>query len=212
MIYLYSGTPGSGKSLHSARDILFRLRMKKNVIGNIPINTKIIEETLLYKILKNEKYKRKIGKYIYKDDSELNVDFLIKYAEKYHKKGIEGQTLIVIDEAAVKFNNREWDRPDRKQWIKFLQTHRHYGYNIILVSQSDRFMDKQVRYFIEYDVKHRVANNLGYIGMLISIFGIKLFAQVTYWYGVKEKCYTDFFTYKKIYSKLYDSYEYFNNS
>ena len=43
MIYFYSGTPGSGKSLHCARDIYNKLFIKKeNVIANFPINEKIL--------------------------------------------------------------------------------------------------------------------------------------------------------------------------
>ena len=39
MIYLYSGTPGSGKSLHTARDIRDALRLRKMpVIANFDIN------------------------------------------------------------------------------------------------------------------------------------------------------------------------------
>lgn len=39
MIYLYSGTPGSGKSLHVARVIRNTLLLNKPVLANIPINT-----------------------------------------------------------------------------------------------------------------------------------------------------------------------------
>lgn len=41
MIYLYSGTPGSGKSLHTARVIRNTLMFNKPVIANIPINTSL---------------------------------------------------------------------------------------------------------------------------------------------------------------------------
>ena len=43
MIYFYSGTPGSGKSLHVARDIYNRLNLNKkypSVIANFTINEK----------------------------------------------------------------------------------------------------------------------------------------------------------------------------
>ena len=45
MIYFYSGTPGSGKSLHVARDIMSKLRRKEknNVICNFPINTDLVD-------------------------------------------------------------------------------------------------------------------------------------------------------------------------
>ena len=38
MIYLYSGTPGSGKSLHTARVIYYSLKRGFPVIANFPIN------------------------------------------------------------------------------------------------------------------------------------------------------------------------------
>ena len=50
MIYLYSGTPGSGKSLHMARDIMFKLRRGQNVIANFPINMELVKKGLFKKL------------------------------------------------------------------------------------------------------------------------------------------------------------------
>lgn len=204
MIWLYSGTPGSGKSLHTAKDIMTKLRRGQRVIANFPINIDVVKGTGLLK------HKIKSDNFVYKDNPELTVDFLVKFAKEHHKKGKEAQTLLVIDECSVIFNPREYARKDRMNWIKFMQHHRKMGYNIILISQNDKLIDKQMRSFIEYDVKHRKANNYGAIGMFFSIMQIKLFVAVEYWYGVKEKCSINFFTYKKIYSKLYDSYKMFD--
>lgn len=55
MIYLYSGTPGSGKSLHVARDIYYRLNKSKNprnVIANFMINDKMIKSKKLNSYIK----------------------------------------------------------------------------------------------------------------------------------------------------------------
>ncbi len=38
MIYLFTGTPGSGKSLHTAQVIYYQLRSKKPCIANFDIN------------------------------------------------------------------------------------------------------------------------------------------------------------------------------
>jgi len=262
MIYLYSGTPGSGKSLHSSKDIIFKLRRKQAVISNFDINLEVVKENRKSRNIKLQiqkqkvkiealldkydsylseksitekqlnklerklqrldrkieklyakklKVERKIGNFIYNDNSELTVDFLVEYAKKNHVKGREGQTLVVIDECAVLFNSRSWSDKGRDKWIKFFQMHRHYGYNIILVSQNDRLIDRQIRAFIEYDVKHRKANNLGTIGLLISLLRVQLFAAISYWYGVREKCGSEFFVYRKIYSQLYDSYSQFES-
>ena len=45
MIFLYSGTPGSGKSCHAAREIALRLQRKDSVvIGNFYFNTKAVKK------------------------------------------------------------------------------------------------------------------------------------------------------------------------
>jgi len=196
MIYLYSGTPGSGKSLHVARDILIKLSRNHSVIANFPIN----------------KPKKLKGKFLYYDNSELSPKLFVEFAEKNHKKGIEGQSLIVIDECSVLFNTRDYHDKNRMTWITFLQQHRKYGYNLILISQSDRLIDRQIRAYIEYDVKHRIVNNFGTIGMFFSLLGLKVFACVTYWYGVKERIGVEFFLYRKKYSKIYDSYQIFRKT
>ena len=94
MVILYSGTPGSGKSLDLARQILIKTKYGQNFIGNMQINKKALEEHK--------------GKYIYVDTYELNPFDLIAYADKYHVHGKEGQTILVIDECQQIFNSREW--------------------------------------------------------------------------------------------------------
>lgn len=228
MIYLNSGTPGSGKSLNVARDIMFKLRRGQNVICNFPINLELVKSKpikniilKIAKIFKSEnkvkellkgKFEYKIGKFLYIDNSKLNPTLLVCFAKHNHKKGKEGQTLVVIDECPVIFNPREYQRNDRPNWIKLFQLHRHLGYNVILVAQNDRLIDRQIRSFIEYNCKHRKINNFGAVGMIISLLQLKVFCVVTYWYGVNEKCGIEFFQYNKKYSDLYDSYSAFDRN
>lgn len=198
MIKLYSGTPGSGKSYHAAVDVYDRLRQGKPVISNTTYNMKYIQ-------LKNRE------KFTYIDNSDLTVDFLEKYAFENHKPGREGQTLLIIDECAVMFNSREYSRNDRMRWITFLQQHRKLGFNITLISQSDRMIDRQIRAFIEYDVKHRNAKNFHVFGFFLSLFfGGSLFTCVTYWYGIKERVNMEFLRYRRKIAKFYNTYQIFN--
>lgn len=202
MIYLYAGTPGAGKSLHLARDIINKLTLRKqNVIANFPINESVVNKGLFGHI-------KKIGEFIYVDNSELTVKYLVDYAKKNNVLGKEGQTLLAIDECQVLFNPREFQKKDRLSWINFFTQHRKLGYNIILVSQNDRLIDRQIRGLIEYEIKHRKVNNFK-IGQLIPV---PIFAAITYWYGVREKVGVEFFTYKKKLGKLYDSYKMFDES
>lgn len=192
MIYLYSGTPGSGKSLHVAKDIFYRLNFNKknpNVIANFKININMI--------------KNKRSNFIYKDNSELTVEYLVEYAMKNHKLGIENQTLVVVDECQVKWNAREWqNNKERMEWIKFFTQHRKLGFNFIIISQNDRMIDRQIRSLIEYEIIHRKMNNFK-MGKMLPI---PIFICITKWYGINEKLNVEFITYKKKWSKFYDSY------
>lgn len=197
MIFLYSGTPGSGKSLNSIRDIVFKLQNGGNVISNFPININLIKP----------KRNKKIGKFVYKPNSDLTVDFLTDFALKNHVKGKEGQTLIVIDEAQSMFNPRDFRDKSRKDYNHFFSLHRHLGYNVILITQNDRLLDKQIRCLLEYEIKHRKVNNFKFIGKILPF---STFACVTYWYGVREKMDVSFFKYRKSLSNMYDSYALFD--
>lgn len=198
MIYLYSGTPGSGKSLHSIKDIVFKLKRGGNVICNFPVAVNKI------KPVRNSK----LGDFVYKDNRDLTTNFLYKYALDNHVKGKEAQTLLVIDEAQALFNPRDFRDVNRKDYNQFFSLHRHLGYNVILITQNDRLLDRQIRCLIEYEVKHRKINNFKTIGMLLPF---KTFACVSYWYGVRERLGVEFFRYRKSLSDLYDSYALFDN-
>jgi zona occludens toxin len=195
MIYLYSGTPGSGKSLHAIKDIKFKLTHSGNVICNFPFASEKLGEKLN-------------GKYIYKDNNELTVEFLKEFAYKNHVKGKEGQTLIVIDECQSLFNPRDFARGDRRVFNDFFSLHRHMGFNVILITQNDRLIDRQIRCLIEYQVKHRKINNFKIIGKLLPV---KVFACISYWYGVNEKLDCEFLIYSKKLSMFYDSYALFDS-
>ena len=162
MIYLYSGTPGSGKSLHMAQDIFYKLKRKHSVIANFMIEEEVVTKGLF----KNHK----IGVFTYVDNEELSVDFLVNYARKNHVMGKENQTLLCLDECHTMFNPRKFQRKDRLHWIQFFTQHRKLGFNIILVTQNDRLLDRQIRGLIEYEVKHRKVNNFK-IGQ--NCFGLK---------------------------------------
>lgn len=199
MIYLYSGTPGSGKSLHAARDVVNKLRRGHTVIANFPVNLAAI--------------KKARGNFIYRDNSEMTIDYLVNYALNNHVIGKENQSLIIIDEAQVLFNCRDFQQKDRLEWVKFFSQHRKFGYNIILVAQNDRMVDRQIRSLVEYEIKHRKINNYGVMGILASLTFNTYFVAIEYWYGMKGKearlgC--TFFKYKKKYADIYNSYQMFD--
>ncbi len=197
MIYLFSGTPGSGKSLHQARLVYNWVNVLNNpCICNYEINTNMIKE-------KNRK------NFVYVDNEKLTPEFLMKFSREFFKdhKFKEGKIRCFIDESQLLFNAREWDAKGRKQWTSFFTQHRKFGYDIYLIAQFDRMLDRQIRSLIEYEIIHRKISNFGWVGKLLSlIVGGKLFVSVLVWYPLKEKISSEFFVYRKKWSNFYDSY------
>jgi len=205
MIELYTGTPGSGKSLHCAKVMFQKLRSGGNVYANFDINLTAFKG-------------RQTGIFIFKDNSEMSVDGLLEFALTEHKRNtngniIEGQTLLVIDECQILFNSRDWNAKDRMKWATFFTQHRKYGYSVILITQFDRLIDRQIRSLVEYQVIHRKISNFKTIGFFLGLlFGGNLFMAIRQWYGVREKIDSEMFVLQKKYARLYDSYKIFNTA
>lgn len=201
MIYLYSGTPGSGKSLHTARVICNTLMLKKPVICNFPINLSIVKNP---------------GLFSYVTDKELTPEYLVRYSRDFFegRSVKEGAILLIIDEAQRLFNARDWSKSDRDGWNTFFQLHRHYGYDIILAAQFDRMLDRQIRSLIEYEQIHRKVSNFGWKGKLLCALMVapSLFVSVKMWYPMKERVGSEFFRYSKKYGRLYDTFMIFDDA
>lgn len=200
-IYLYSGTPGSGKSLHAAKDIIDWSRSGKPVLTNFEVDL--------------SKYPKANQTYV--DDNDLTPDFLVQFSRNYFEgrkltKRDEDTILLVVDECQLIFNSREYQRKDRKTWIKFFTTHRHLGYRVILIAQMDKMLDKQIRGVIEYEFIHRKLSNYGKAGKAITFltFG-DIFTSVQMWYPLKLKVGNSMFRAKKRYYSIYDSYASFGD-
>lgn len=200
MIKLYSGTPGSGKSLKAAKLVYDSVGEDKLVITNFAINTQ-------YMKLKHPE------RLIQKQNYEITPDFLKQLALSYFadkKKVTEGKLILIFDEAELLFNSRDWQRADRREWLSFFALHRHFGYDIILIAQYDRMLDRQIRALIEHQYVCRKVSNVGAAGKFFSILaGGSLHIVVDFWYPMKEKCGVKYFKGKKKYYRIYDTYLHF---
>ncbi len=193
MIRLYSGTPGSGKSLHNARDVINRSRFGRPIIGNVEMDL--------------HKYPK--ANYLYVPNYQLNPQMLIDYSKAYFagQKVREGAILLVLDECQMLFNAREWQQRGRNDWLGFFTHHRHYGFDITLIAQFDRMIDRQIRSLIEYEYIHRKLANFGVGGKIMSLlFGGNTFVAVQMWYPLKLKVSSEFFHARKRLYSVYDSY------
>ena len=68
MIYFFSGTPGSGKSLHCAKMIDQWVRRGRNIIANFEINEEFWDAK-----------QRNASRIEWVENESLNVDYLFKF-------------------------------------------------------------------------------------------------------------------------------------
>lgn len=219
-VSLYSGTPGSGKSLHVTRIILMHLSAKRSVISNYPI-----------KFTKREIKRGFEDRFFYVDMEHMTVENLMKFAkvQGYMESRKEGQCLVVIDEAGGRFNSesdkgkkqelknyfsddnevkiKEYGRDDRMKWKKFFSQHRKYGFDFILIAQEDLMLDRQIRSMIEKHYVHRKASNLYW---WFALLPVKLFVCIEYYYQLKMRTDAQFFIYTKNIGNRYDSMKLFD--
>lgn len=202
MITLYSGTPGAGKSFHAAKDIYKRFQIGGGLIANFPV---VHPDRI--------KPKREL-RVSYWDNSEITPQRLTQYALKYHTIGKEGQTLLIVDEAQVLWNSRSFQSKGREDWVSFFSQHRKLGFNVLLIAQNDRMLDRQIRFVIENEVRHRKLDNYGFGGKLLNLVTGKTtwFIAIEYWYGGnKLQLGREVFPYNKKYATIYDSYKLFDD-
>lgn len=228
MIHFFTGKPGNGKSLHMAEIIYREMKKGKNVIANFPVNEGYF---------KNCRHPEKTGVFLYepnfywlnnayilpggtsKSCSYSYIDGLYNYARMFHKRNKKGQimekqTLLVLDECQELFNNRLWNRKDRLLWTGFFRQHRKLGYEVYLISQDDKVIDKQIRNVLQFEYEHRALKYYKAFGKLLSILaGGNLFVVIQKNYSVKvkdAKTKSSFFKGKKKFYDFYDSYAIFD--
>jgi zona occludens toxin len=147
MIELYEGVPGSGKSYHAICEKFSALgetrptalyRRRWHLSGSaVSVHRHRSLETLEQQIT------------IWKDSVEVLQAF----------PHVEPGSAVIIDEAQTVFRSMQKVEPGLLRW---LETHRHYGVDILLMSQDFRQMSQGVTRLIEATVKFR---KLAFVGL-----------------------------------------------
>jgi len=220
-VELWSGTPGSGKSLHVAKDIRDNLRCGKYVISTCNIDTDLCFMNKLQEFIFNvtkgklrltNRHDERAKHFSYVPNEFMTVEYLYDFAARYHIAGKEKQTYLYLDECVALFSptvigdNKElWNK-----WDNFFRLHRHLGYEIILVPQSKRLISRKVIEYAETEVKHYNRKYQGNFGFFLSLFLGGLFSYKVCWRGDKVPIEQHFFTYKPFYGQMYNSYSMFD--
>lgn len=204
MLLAYTGTCGSGKTYHAAAVAWERLRYGHPVVTNMSLD------------LPNKKRKKPYP-YYYIDIYEMTPAKLREISEEVRVSHgweyvREDYITLIIDEAQLIFNCREWDAKGRKEWTAFIQQHRKYGYKIILVTQYIKMIDTQMRSLMEYNVIHRKCSNFGIKGLAISwlLLSPTLFVCVRMWAVTGDRIDCELLRYSRRIGRIYNTRESFS--
>jgi len=146
MIELYEGVPGSGKSYHAiCEKFLPWVRQGRRLY--IAVDGIYLDRLALFTGIDLETLEQQIT--IWKDSVEVLRAF----------QHVEAGSAVIIDEAQTVFRSMQKVEPGLLRW---LETHRHYGVDILLMSQDFRQMSQGVTRLIEATVKFR---KLSFVGL-----------------------------------------------
>lgn len=223
MISIIQGTIGSGKSYVSLHKAIRHLEAG----GVIALNFDLVDGWQ-YKLADQNLYVRfglwdreELADSYYRRCFKIGgTDTLYELAEKipslvkgWASKQREGQALLVIDEAHLYFNSRDWAK--NKEFIKFFSQSRKLKYDILLVAHGIEMIDKQIRFFVELEERFRNTNKLKipytpipltpFTGFLIG----RYYAGVGLGKGMRHS--TDFYKFNKRIAELYDTFELFDH-
>lgn len=150
MIIAFVGTPGSGKSYDSVKKILDNLQKGKVVYTNIDG----MDSPNCREHIKN-----------YCGLSDLALEIYLKHlnneeAQSFWLHCAPG-SLIVIDEVHKLFCNRDWQTQKNRDFANWASTHRHHGYDVVLITQALEKVDSHVQSLVEWTYVYRKVNFFG---------------------------------------------------
>jgi zona occludens toxin (predicted ATPase) len=159
MIAIISGLPGSGKTLAALkRFIIPAVRQGREIYTNIEgIDLLGIS---LYTGSAFEETEKKLIAYEKEADAD-GVKEPFKFSTKRMKEAIKVNSLVVIDEAQTIWNNRDYASEENKSFLPFLQKHRHYGIDIVFLTQNIDQLDIGIRRLTQVHYRLKRLSNAG---------------------------------------------------
>lgn len=150
MIIGFAGTPGSGKTYEAVKKILDNLCWGRIVFTNIDG----ISDPSCQEMIKS---------YCGLSDLALKKQLHIlepHQLEDFWMHVVPG-SLIVLDEIQKVFSSREWQTAKNNAFASWASTHRHNGFDVVLITQAIERVDSAVRSLLEWTYVFRKVNFFG---------------------------------------------------
>lgn len=160
---IFQGTLGSGKSASMVVDCIEHLLAGGVCAANFKLvdnwALKLADQSLWVRLGFRDRYKYAQDLY----DRFMVVgsveslwkasEVLIPKAKGKITKQFEGHGRLYLDECQNYFNSREWQK--NKDFIHFFSQSRKLKWDVILIAHHANMIDKQIRAFIEFEVRFR---------------------------------------------------------
>lgn len=215
MITILTGSPGHGKSYTSVKMIDEFVHSGKYVVTNVPLRSDFAEQMSIHHTIFGRWRKKTVTKRAEKIASNVHVcqDLSDIMRVRFEGKG-EGRGKVVIDESHREMNVRGSrsvktdEGRKRKDIVNYASGHRHYGADLVLITQAIGNLDLQVRNLTEFHAEVRNFRRMPLLGLLAKLFpGGQLFLRTTVWNDrAKSKAGLSVYGLSKRLANLYDTH------
>lgn len=164
MIIGFVGTPGSGKTYEAVKKIVDNLKMGREVWTNID-GLQLQESLEAIKNLTDMSDSELSAKLHYLTNEQCSQFWLF----------VPHGALILVDEVHKLFSNRNWASDQNKDFTEWASTHRHFGNDVVLITQDLEKIDKHARSLIEWTYFFRKVNQFG--GIIKNRYSVYSYAS-----------------------------------
>lgn len=212
MIEILTGSPGAGKSYAGVRRLVQAVRKGTPVVTNIPLRPGWAETLARAPIRSSQREAALAAEYRRLLFSDRDMEVLLRV--RLRGEG-EGRGLMILDEAQQWLDSRTWDTQvgqsrdeairGRQALNKRFQEHRHFGFNILLLTQHIQNIDARVVRLFEYHTHTRNLRRVRVLG--VPICPVNLFVANTTWNDrVKSRVGSQIYTLEKSVAGLYHTH------
>jgi hypothetical protein len=193
-ITILTGPPGHGKSYTTVILIDGFVNEGKSVVTNVPLREDWATQMAIYHTpfgrfrkraveKKAEKFASRVHIVKPNDDGSGNLEEILRV--RFSGQG-EGRGKVILDESQRDINVRRGkgkdDKDSRLAVVNYVSGHRHYGADVILITQAIQNIDVQIRNLFEYHSEVRNFRRLPLLGWLVRLLpGGNLFLLKTVW-------------------------------
>lgn len=150
MIICFEGLPGAGKTYEAVQKIIDNLRKGRVVYTNIDGMEKPEHQEILKQLTDLNDY-----------GFEKHFKFLTAEQMPEFWNHVEPGCLVVLDELQKVFSSREWQTAKNNQFHFWASTHRHQGFDVVIITQDITRIDSAIRSLVEWTYVFRKVNFLG---------------------------------------------------